>query len=243
MNERDAAPTPGPPAGDPQWRGTAGDEGGPALGDLTSLLLGGALEGSEALGRRLHRWHDAIRSRRYDAPDDETLADVLRYALLGMLLEGERAVRWQLATLWRLSDDAAWLLSAALRPAARTWPGRRMRRLLDARLDRWQDDMDRWIRMGRREELFGRQLARQAAADEVEELLALLAHHPAVRALIERQGEEMAESAVEDARFRAASADDWVERVAHRLLHRSPADRAGPPGPPARAAARPGRDG
>jgi hypothetical protein len=217
--------SPGPARSADHLPSSAGDGDFRMLGDLAVLLLGGALESSEAFGRRLRQWHDAIGSQRYDVRD-ETLLDVLRYALVGWLVDSERRVRGQLASMWHLSDEMAWLFFTALRPAAKTWPLRRLRRRFDALLDRWQDDMDRWIWIGQREERRGRLLARQAAASELDALLAALAHHPAIRTLIEQQAEGVAGSAVEDARTRAASADDWVEHVAHSLLHRSPADHA-----------------
>jgi hypothetical protein len=115
------------------------------------------------------------------------------------------------------------------------WPVRRLRRRFDALLDRWQDDLDRWIHIGRQEELRGRLLARQATASTLDELLDYLAHHPAIKTLIEQQAAGMTESAVGEARSRAASADDWVERLAHSLLRRSPADRVQPLRPGAQA--------
>jgi hypothetical protein len=222
---QEATPAPSPASSADRLPSTVGDGDVHALGDLALLLLGGALESSEALGRRLQQWHEAIRLQQHDARDD-TLADMLRYALVGWLAESDQRMRGQLASLWRLADEVACLGFAVLRPAASTWPAQRLRRRFDAALDRWQDDMDRWIRIGRPAEMRGRLLARQAAASELDALLELLAHHPAVRALVEQQAQGMAESAVEDARSRASAADDWVERLARSLLRRSPADRA-----------------
>jgi hypothetical protein len=217
---------------------SVGDADVHVLGDLAVLLLGGALESSEAFGRRLRQWHDAIGSQRYDGRD-ESLPDVLRYALVGLMVESEHRARRQLASIWRLSDEMAWWCFAALRPAASTWPVQRLRRAFDTLLDRWQDDMDRWIWIGRREERRGRLLARQAASSELDALLELLAHQPAVRALIEQQAGGMAESAVGDARDRAAVADDWIERLAHSLMRRSPAAHMQPLTPDAEALVRP----
>src|SRR5262245_4064412 len=76
------------------------------LGSLISLLLGAALEGTDALGHYLQQWQqEAGQADSDDRPGARS--DLLRYALMGMLIEGQDRLRRRLAVLWRLSEDAA----------------------------------------------------------------------------------------------------------------------------------------
>jgi hypothetical protein len=47
-----------------------------------------------------------------------------------------------------------------------------------------------------------------------------MSRNPEVRELIAQQSMGMADSAVDEVRERSASADQWIERLAHSLLHR-----------------------
>jgi hypothetical protein len=81
--------------------------------------------------------------------------------------------------------------------------------------------VDRWTARGWLEEQQSRGMARQATVSVVDELFDYMARNPEVRELIEQQGTSLAGEAVDEVRERTASADMWIERFTHNLLHRS----------------------
>lgn len=219
---------------------------------LLRLLVGGMLIGADELRERLRRWDDVSRPAAESAPPQDPSA-WLRYALVGMVFDGETRMRRGLSTmlagLTRLADEGNFAYNR-LAFALRRTPFDRVRKQLDellflssADIDRW---IDRWSARGWIEEQQGRRLAQQAAASVIDELLDYMAHNPEVRSLIEQQGADMADSAVGDVRERTAVADLWIERLAHNLLRRQqgdkparPADNPEAPLPPAAASAPP----
>jgi hypothetical protein len=91
---------------------------------------------------------------------------------------------------------------------------------LDELLFTAEEAVDRWAARGRSEAERSSRMARLATTSVMDELLDYMARNPEVRALIEQQASSMAEEAVDEVRGRAATADQWVERLAHRVLRR-----------------------
>ena len=77
-----------------------------------------------------------------------------------------------------------------------------------------------WAEAGRREELGGRALAREALTGYYELAIARIADSPELKQVIAEQSQSLAESAVTTLRDGSARADDAVESVARRLLPR-----------------------
>ena len=197
---------------------------------LLRLLVGGALGGMDELRIRLERWQEATQA--------------LRYTLVGMLFETETRMRRGFATMAarfsrfsRLSGEANIFYTTLGSDWHRT-PFDPLRERLDDMRFRAMETVDRWADRGWAEEQQGRRMAQQATASVIDELLDYMAQNPEVRHLIEEQGMGMAETAVDEVRERTASADMWIERIAHNLLHRPvtgplarPADGAETPAP------------
>jgi hypothetical protein len=82
--------------------------------------------------------------------------------------------------------------------------------------------------------LLDRFLARLVKSDSLWRLVDDVAASPAVTAAISQQGLGFADQVGDQVRTRSTKADDWLERTAHRLVHRQPARRAaGSQTPPA----------
>lgn len=201
-----------------------------AVEALTRLLVGGTLEGSDELLRRVRQW-EASATASVDATSRETRSELLRYALVGMLFETEAWTRIGLRAAGRISGIFARLARTALPPILNATPAWPLVEVGEMLARRGQDEIDRWILLGRDEERRGRALAQRAMVGAVEEALDYAAHNPEVRALVAQQGASLAGTAVDAARGRAVSADTRAERVARRLLRRPAREQL--PEPPA----------
>lgn len=204
-----------------------------AAAALLRLLVGGALVGADELQDRLVRWQEsATYSSAAQITPLRAASDSLRYMFVGMLFETEIRMRRRFSmfreSLSYLADEAN-LFYTTLTPAMRRTPFEPIRMRLDELLFLTMAAVDRWTDRGWIEEQRGRRMARLAAADVIDELLDYMAQNPEVRKLIEQQGLDMAESAVDEVRGRTASADLWIERLARSLLHRPVNDKLAKP--------------
>lgn len=198
---------------------------------LLRLVIGALLLGTDELRDRLRRWEEeAARSSptAQVATPPQTARASPRSALLGMAFAAETRVRRGFATmlagLARLADDTN-LGYTRLTFAVRGTPLDALRARLDELLFLALVTVDRWTARGAMEEQQGRRMAERATAGTIDELLDYMARNPEVRHLIEQQGVGIADSAVGEVRERTASADQWIERLAHNLLHRPLGDK------------------
>ena len=81
----------------------------PAHG-VTRLLVGVALEGPDELMRRLQRWETTARESAATTPNvnDTSQAAEFRYAMIGLLLEGETRVRQGIQRLEQATARPLW---------------------------------------------------------------------------------------------------------------------------------------
>lgn len=203
---------------------------------LLRLLLGGTLVGADQLRDRLRRWEEVSRPTPTDraqtqaAASPHTTAPSLRHALIGIAFAAETRMRQGFSTMRaraaRLTDDAN-LAYTRLTLSARGTPLDVVRVRLDELLFAALTEVDRWTAQGSRAEQQARRMAEQAVGSVVDELFDSMARNPEVRHLIEQQGASMAGTAVGDVRERTASADLWIERLAHSVLRRPMHDHRG----------------
>ena len=202
----------------------------PAHG-VTRLLVGVALEGTDELMRRLQRWETAARESAATTPNvnDTSQAAEFRYAMIGLLLEGETRVRQGIQRLEQASARATHRVTQTVDPNG--WPAPRspLGRSLDRFLSRRQDDIARWREAGRQAEHEGRLTAREALSSSTHEVFGYMAQEPQVRDLIEQQGVTMASTALGAVRTRTATADRKVERFVRRALGMQSLEEPGAP--------------
>jgi len=207
---------------------------------LMRLLLGGMLVGADELRARLWRWELASRSAAYQATAPQGSSTWLRYALVGMAFETESRMRRgfsrMLARFERLADETNGAYTR-FAYAVRGTPLDDAVRYLDDVFYRASRTVDEWVAHGWIEEQQGRRMAEQATVSVMDELLDYMAHNPEVRRLIEEQGMSMAEATADDVHERMASADQWIERLAHNLLRRPAGEK--PEAPTSSASASP----
>ena len=191
---------------------------------MTRLLVGAALEGSDELMRRLRIWEDAAREKAAVTPpaSDTSQAAEFRYAVIGLLLEGETRVRQGIQRLEQATAQATQRVTRTVDPNG--WPAPRspFGRTLDRFLASRQEDIARWREAGRQAEHEGRLTAQEALATSTHEVFGYMAQEPQVRDLIEQQGVTMASTALGAVRSRTANADRRVERFVRRALGMQP---------------------
>lgn len=195
---------------------------------LLRLLLGAALVGADELRVRLRAWEAATRSSAQAAShpmaSPSTVRAPRRYALIGMLFDSRTRVRREISRvrvrLERLSDQADSYYDEMHASDMRQTPIYPLLERLDELFFNAEEMVDRWAARGKSEAERGSRMARFASTSVVDELLDYMARNPEVRKLIEQQASGMAEVAVDEVRERAESADEWVERLAHRVLRR-----------------------
>lgn len=213
------------------------------LPGLRRLLVGGALNGAEELVRLLRKWDSELERLRanpaqpLDIREDGTAgppfqfaqphpqesdADLLRYALIGWMVEAEGRLQRRLDRL----DRATRLLHSLVEPwvkPIRNSPLAAPLRLRALRLrQRGEEELQRWIELGRSEELRSRDLARLAIKRTVDQNIEYLAHNPALEELVETQSSGLANEVVEEVRERTVSADTFLEGLARSILRRAP---------------------
>ena len=212
---------------------------------VTRLVVGAALEGSDELMRRLRIWEDAAREKAATTPptSDTSQAAEFRYAVIGLLLEGETRVRQGIQRLEQATAQATQRVTRTVDPNG--WPAPRspLGRTLDRFLASRQQDIARWREAGRQAEHEGRLTAQEALATSTHEVFGYMAQEPQVRDLIQQQGVTMASTALGEVRSRTATADRWVERVVRKALGMQPLEGAATPTvatpPPAASATSP----
>lgn len=199
---------------------------------LMRLLLGGMLVGTDELRERLRRWELTSRSGAYQAAPPQGSPTRLRFALVGMAFEAESRMRWRLSRLRARFEQVVDETNGAYTRfayAVRGTPLDDAVRYLDDLVSRASRTVDEWVAHGWIEEQQGRRMAEQATVSVLDELLDYMAHNPEVRRLIEQQGMSMAEATADDVHERMASADQWMERLAHSLLRRPTGEKPAAP--------------
>jgi hypothetical protein len=195
------------------------------LRTLSRLLVGGMLEGADELIRRLQQWEAANRSLAEgkgepvaeDGEDKEI--EYLRYALIGMLFESQTRMRNRVERLSRRTNS---FLSKVLAPAAENpylkFMHFRVKQLL------WDEEspIERWIEIGRREEIRSRTMARQAIIGSVDEFIAHLSHNPELQEVVQQQSVGLASELIDEVRERTVTVDTLVERFARSFFRLPP---------------------
>jgi hypothetical protein len=196
---------------------------------LLRLLVGGVLEGSDELLRRLQERQQAIEQHPVtSAPrvisQDEADIERLRYALIGLLFETPGAINRGLARAVENTERAGNTVSRLAGPVTRSRLFRPVRRRYQRLVTRREATLNRLVELGRLEAQRGRVLARGTVTETVDEVLEYLADSPEIRDLVQQQGVSLTTEVVDELRRRVAAADRLLDSVLRR---------GGPGSPPA----------
>ena len=153
------------------------------------LLIGGALVGSEELLARLRAWEAENQGQTLDADaaEADTALARMRYALVGMLFEAPETAGRSLMRVADTSARAGRKSAAVVRPVYNSWAFAPVRSRLNRYQRRVQAAADRWIEIGRGEELSGRQMVWDVVPGTIDEVVAAFADDPAIQGLIRDQ--------------------------------------------------------
>lgn len=206
------------------------------------LALGTAALGADEIGRRLKEQQE-----RYDKPvsktanadnttvnatantsgvivrstviaPDETEADRLRYALIGMVAQTPDLVANGISTAGRVSGKVTGAFSRVVRPVANSRLMKPVRERYESVAASGESMMDRWIEIGRTEEQAGRVMAQNVANKTVDELVDYIGQKPEVRDLIQQQSVGMFDEVLNAVQFRAAGADNKLEQAVRKIF-------------------------
>lgn len=219
------APQPGP--ADPEFD---------AYLAVVKLLLGGTIEGTAELARRLERMERELRAMengRLPPGQVNNSTDVVRYMLVGMALSVADGARRQAFKLAEASDLFWRATGNAVEPLARNRLTGRVVGPFDrafARLvDRGQKRVNEWVELGRATEPTARLVARQTYLEIVDDFIGQLSQNDQLAELVQEQSMGLATEVVEEVRERSLSADSLAESIVRRILKRPPREALPPP--------------
>jgi hypothetical protein len=153
----------------------------------------------------------------------ETSADILRYALIGLLFESQS----------RLGQHSAKILNVANRTAevfitpifSRMGKSRLLQpsqRRFERAVHRGESIASRWVERGRIEETHSRKLVRVAAQSGFNSSMDQLGQAPALQDLVRKQSAGLTQDALDEVRVRTVTGDLLVESLARRIFRRAP---------------------
>jgi hypothetical protein len=163
-------------------------------------------------------------------PEAETDADLIRYAMIGMLFETQKRMRSSANMVGKFGRAVERASRPWLRPLRKSRLFSPMQRRYDSLVKRGEKEVNRWVALGRVESAQSQRVAATALTHTVDQSIEYLADAPQVKELVASQGTSMATEMMDDVRGRTVNADNFVEGLIRALLRLTP--RSELPGPP-----------
>ncbi len=227
MRSLEPVSTPAPASADPEFD---------AYLTVVKALLGGAIEGTAELSRRLGRLEAELRATEAGPPGPgpvNSTADVVRYLLFGASLAAadglrQRAYRWAEASdmFWRVTGSAVAPLTTRRLTGRIVGP---FDRAFGRLVDRGQQRVNDWVELGRASEPTARLVARRAYLEAVDDFIGHLSQNDELASLVQEQSVGLATEFVDEVRERTVSADTLAESIVRRILKRPPRPALPPP--------------
>lgn len=208
---------------------------------LTHLIVGGIAFGLDVLSQRLDRWealsdHEIPPIQSGEPPEgiastgsllvlpepEENSADITRYALVGLIFNAQDRFTTGMDRAGRLARKVHRYTSEFSRPITNSRLFSPLASGWDSLVRRGESQVSSWIDRGRLEEGKGVSIARQAVQGTTDEVIDVLAVHPGVKELVEKQSSGFATEIVEEIRERTVSLDTLIERVIRKVLRKKP---------------------
>jgi hypothetical protein len=221
--------------------------------DISRLAIGGISIGIDNLQNRLNKWEDQAaispsdqrmlktHADRYPLPQsstqiipandtvDDTNLDLVRYALIGLIFESQYQVQSSYKTFKKVGKLSGRLSSPFLNTLESTKVLSPARSRYNRLVSRGEQEVNRWITLGRSEHIRSRQMAEIAFDDTLESSVQYLAESPDIQDLVQSQGIGLASEVVDEVRERTISADTVLEGVFRAILRRKPRSELPPP--------------
>ena len=193
------------------------------LDSLTRIAIGEVVEGAIELVGYLQQWEAPAREEaQTEDQSDETIDDMVGYAIVGLLFVSQRRVRRYLPMMLRFAGRTTRLVRSAIRPFVYNPLTAPLRRRGPDIRGHAEGEVERWIAIGRRELPVSRILARHVTADIIDDFIARLAENPEVEILVQQQSAGLVSQVTDGLREQTVTADTAVERIARTLLRRPP---------------------
>lgn len=222
-------------ATDPSTPGGTADPEFDAYMAVVKLLIGGTVEGTAELVRRLEKWETELNAGDEKPGPGEIRrpGDVARYMLVGMALSAGEGMRRQAVKMAQTSDIFWRRTGNVAQPLVNNRltgiVGRPLDRAFERLVNRGQKRVNDWVELGRAQEPGARQLARKAYLQIVDEFISHLAENQELADLVQEQSMGLASEAVDEFRSRTVSADEIAESLVRRILRRPPRRELPPP--------------
>lgn len=204
---------------------------------ISRLVVGGIVEGTDQLARRLQRIETELRRDRGATPalgEINSPGDVVRYAAVGFALSASEGFRERVYKVLGASDLFWEFTGNTVKPLTDnritgffTAP---FERAFQSFVDRGQARVNGWVERGRREEPMSRELALNTVETIIDEFITLLSENPELADLVQQQSVGLVGEVVGEVRSRTVSADALAETLVRRVLRRPV--RADLPSPP-----------
>jgi hypothetical protein len=195
-----------------------------ALHLLTCLLVGGGIEATELLLNHARTWQErfAATPRLLPISGEQSSTDLLRYALIGLIFDGEERLRDYTAQWGEQILSALDTATQTARPVTDSWLMGPLRGPFRSLSRQMQSELTRLIRRGRVEEAVSRMMATEVGDELVSVILGYLSSKPEVRRLIEEQGTSLAGEMLDEVRNQSSAADSTLEAYVRRLFNQAP---------------------
>jgi len=201
---------------------------------LARLLVGATILGGDELLSRVRAWEEQHSQGDGKTPsiEDETATDQLRYALVGLLFEApETAARGVIRTA-EMAESVAQSGERVLGPVLQSRLFGPVRRRGQKMQERVKTSVDRWVEVGRVEEVVGRDMAEDLTPQLLDPLVQKLGDQyieylrddnpDQIQELIAGQTMGMTTEFANEVRQRTVTADSIAEKFARALLRRTP---------------------
>lgn len=203
---------------------------------VVKLLIGGTIEGTGELVRRLERIEAELRASETDLDRPgviESAGDVVRYMLVGMTLSMSDGLRRQAIKLAQASDAFWRFTGSAVDPLVENrvtgFFTRPFDRAFDRLVNRGQTRVNDWVELGRENEPSARLMARKLTLEVIDDFISHLSENDELASLVQEQSVSLATETVDEFRSRTVSADALAENIVRRILRRPPRQELPPP--------------
>lgn len=194
---------------------------------ISRLVVGGIVEGTDQLAKRLQRIEAELRRGQGGvAPVGEinSPGDVVRYAAVGFALSASEGFRERIYKVLGASDLFWEFTGNTVKPLTESrltgWMTRPFERAFESFVDRGQARVNSWVERGRREEPVSRELALNTVETIIDEFITLLSENEELAELVQQQSVGLVGEVVGEVRSRTVSADALAETLVRRVLRR-----------------------
>lgn len=205
---------------------------------FTRASLGGALLALDTISDRLEQAEvEAEAEMPIRRPEDvlipmsewgerfgESPDKTARYLMLGMMMDASSKAKKGGSLIHGLSVSMAGVINTLLGPFRRSKALSPLQHGFDNALERGESQVDRWVNLGRAEDLKSRRLAQaalnQAADDTMDDMVTNPRIQLFIQEIVQAQSQGMIDEGIEELRERTISGDYFVEQPIRNFLRR-----------------------